>query len=104
MQRNVVSILRLLITQLKRVNDMNSQTQRFFRIICIFCYLFLSGCVAAAVPVVAGLAVAGAAVSIITVVNLARDQYPDINFDPLHPLKLSIKQVTTQYGMRLLTL
>lgn len=48
------------------------------------CLLF-SGCVAAAVPLVA-VSAAGVAAGIVSVVNLARDQYPDINFDKPAPV------------------
>jgi len=61
--------------------------RNFFHVIIISCYLFLSGCVAAAVPVVAGLAVAGTVAGIVTIVNLARDQYPDIDFDTQAPIE-----------------
>lgn len=49
--------------------------------------LMLSGCVAA-VPVLMAGAVAGAAVGVVTIVNLARDQYPDIDFDKPAPVEV----------------
>jgi len=52
----------------------------------IMCSLFsLNGCIAA-LPVMVGVAAAGAAVGVVTVVNLARDQYPDIDFDKPAPV------------------
>ncbi len=51
----------------------------------------LTGCVAA-LPVVTALVVAGTVVGIIAVVNLAREQYPDIDFDQPAPVEVMYKK------------
>jgi hypothetical protein len=51
------------------------------------CCSFLNGCIAAVVPIIA-VGVAGAAAGVVTLVNLARDQYPDIDFDKPSPVEM----------------
>ena len=48
----------------------------------------LNGCVAA-VPALMAVSIAGMAVAVTQVVNLARDQYPDIDFNKPAPVKMS---------------
>ncbi|OPY80223.1 MAG: Bacterial SH3 domain protein [Syntrophorhabdus sp. PtaU1.Bin153] len=48
--------------------------------------LFLNGCMAAAIPIVA-VGVAGAAAGVVAIVNMARDQYPDIDFEKPAPVE-----------------
>jgi hypothetical protein len=55
--------------------------------------ILLNGCAAAVVPL-AALSVAGMAASLVTLVNLAREQYPDINFDSAAPIKVTYQETT----------
>ena len=66
------------------------QVKKCLHITILFCYLFLNGCVAA-IPVAAGLAIAGAATGIYAFINLARDQYPDIDFEKPSPVAVVYK-------------
>lgn len=52
----------------------------------IACSMSLSGC-AAALPVIAVVGVTGAVASVVAVVNMARDQYPDVDFDKPAPVE-----------------
>lgn len=52
--------------------------------------LFLNGC-AAALPVVVGVGAVAGVTAIVMVVNLARDQYPDIDFDKPAPIAIIYK-------------
>lgn len=57
----------------------------------IGCLMVLNSCAAAVVPL-AALSVAGMAAGLVTVVNLAREQYPDVNFDTAAPVKVTYRE------------
>ena len=68
---------------------MNTKIKSCYRSVVVLIYAaLLNGCVAA-VPVVMAVSVAAAAVAVTQVVNFARDQYPDIDFDKPAAVEMS---------------
>jgi len=67
---------------------MNTKRKSCRAALVLLCSILLNGCVAA-VPVVMAVSVAAAAVAVTQVVNFARDQYPDIDFDKPAAVEMS---------------
>lgn len=67
---------------------MNTKIKCYRSVVVLIYAALLNGCVAAA-PALMAVSVASMAVAATQVVNLARDQYPDIDFDKPAPVKIS---------------
>lgn len=61
--------------------------KKYFYICLLICYLISNGCAGVAIPIMTAAGIVAIGASIVTIVNLARDQYPDIDFDKPAPTK-----------------